>query len=360
MILVNQFGSFNVHGLDGGGSTTLVLRTGTTTQTIIAREGPFSERAVGTNLGVQAAPYVAGIPNVMSWDAVPATPGIQQGSGVWDVTTSNWQSGGTNRTWANPKTPVLGAGNGAAITLGQRVGVRDMTVDGGYTIGTAAGPSFTILGNLTTGGTQPTVINAPLGTSSTFNKLGNQTLILGSSARISRLTMEAGSIDLGGQTLTIIDPLVPLTLRGGTIENGTVVLTDSAPDFSVPSGVTTISANLTTPRMTKSGNGTVILTGTNSWATPLTMQGGTLAFGPSAVIPNTAVTISGGTLDLAGANATITTLALGGVGGTTSSVVTGAGTLTLGDSHLQCDQLALGRIHWRSTGTRCRPHFCRE
>ena len=328
-ILVNQYGAFNVHGLDGGGSTTLVLRTAATTQTVIAKEG-VSERAVGTNLGVQAAPYVGGIPDAMTWDADPVTPGIQQGAGLWDVTTPNWQAAGVNRIWANPKTPTLGAGGGSLITLGNRIGVNDMTVDGGYIIGMAGGPTFTILGNFTTGGHAATTINAPLGTSSTFTKKGEQSLILGSSARISRLTLAEGEIDLSGQTITLIDPLVPLTLQGGSIKNGSLQITDSAPDFAVPSGNTTISANLTIPRITKSGAGAVYLTGSNSWTGALIVSEGTLGFGPSSTVPSTAMTLKAGMIDLNGAMASIKTLAMGGTAAASSMVSTGSGLLTLG------------------------------
>jgi exopolysaccharide biosynthesis protein len=266
-ILVNVYGAFNVHPMDGGGSTTMVLRTGATTQTIIAIGS--SERAVGTNLGVQAGDFVDGIPDTMSWDADTSTSGIQQGGGTWDFATTNWSASGVNRTWANSKTPVFGAGAGAAITLGGRIAATDMTVDGGYTFGTSGGPSLTLLGNVTTTGTAPTTINAPLGPSTSVTKRGAQTLVLGTSAPISMLSVAEGTVDLSGQTLTITDPLAPMTIAGGTLQNGTIAgsVSMSTGKLLSAAGVFTITKNLTLTGGTTevsigTSPGTIVVNGT--------------------------------------------------------------------------------------------------
>ncbi len=329
-ILLNDFKAWDVYGLDGGGSTGMVLRTGTTTQSIIARETAGNEREVGTNLGVQAAPYAGVVPDLMDWDAAPATPGIQQGSGVWNFSTTNWQASGTNRIWRNPKTPVFGSGSGGLISLGGRMAATDLSVAGGYTFGTGGGSALTLMGNLTTTGSQPTTINAPLGESTSFTKRGAATLMLGTASRIFMLNVDEGTVDLGGQGFSLLDPVTPMTLRGGRVQSGSLTFTAKTSELAAPSGATVLDVNLNATQLNKTGGGTVELLGVNTWTGTLQVAGGTLKLGGASNLPATPLLISSGLLDLNGVSASISTLKLGGVVGGVASVATGTGTLTLG------------------------------
>ncbi|MEO6874015.1 MAG: autotransporter-associated beta strand repeat-containing protein [Opitutaceae bacterium] len=100
-----------------------------------------------------------------------------------------------------------------------------------------------------------------------------------------------------------------------------------------------LSGNLSgTGGLTKTGAGNWLVSGTNTYAGPTTVNNGTLQIGSSSSLANSAVTINATTsgtaalLDLNGSNATITTLNFGGPGGTASSnnLSTGSGTLKLG------------------------------
>jgi len=78
--------------------------------------------------------------------------------------------------------------------------------------------------------------------------------------------------------------------------------------------------------LSKAGDGTLVLSGANTYTGATTVQAGTLLLGASDVIPDTSDVTVNGTLDLAGNSDTIASLALG----TGATVTTGAGTLTLG------------------------------
>ena len=121
---------------------------------------------------------------------------------------------------------------------------------------------------------------------------------------------------------------------GGNVTNGGFVLTLTGTGTA---GI--LAGNLGgTGGLTKTGAGSWLVSGTNTYTGPTIVNNGTLQFGSNSSLANSAVTINattGGTsalLDLNGSNATITTLTFGGVGGTASanSLSTGSGTLTLG------------------------------
>jgi fibronectin-binding autotransporter adhesin len=92
-----------------------------------------------------------------------------------------------------------------------------------------------------------------------------------------------------------------------------------------------------TGTLNKTGSGTMMLNGANTYSGGTKINAGTLKLGASSALPNSAVTVSGigagtiATLDLNGFNDTIASLALGGSTTTSgAAVTTGSGTLTLG------------------------------
>ncbi len=139
----------------------------------------------------------------------------------------------------------------------------------------------------------------------------------------------------------VCNPPGALTLTGGTIQNGTL----DAASFGVQAG--TVSAVLGgAGALTKSGPGTVTLSGANSYTGGTTLTGGTLQIAGLGALGSPAGTlgVSGGVLDLgtsvqtSGAltlsggtiqNGTLDAASFGVQAGTVSAVLGGAGALTM-------------------------------
>ena len=189
--------------------------------------------------------------------------------------------------------PVLAANrsiNGLAFTV-NATGNITLSGAGAFTLGTGG------INNVSTSGLKLINNNLTLGAAQTFTNNGAMTI--------------GGNVTNGGFLLTL----------GGTGTAGS------------------LTGNLGgTGGLTKTGSGSWHVSGTNTYTGPTTVNNGTLQFGSSSSLANSAVTVNATTagtsalLDLNGSNATITTLTFGGTGGTASAnnLSTGAGTLTLG------------------------------
>lgn len=121
-----------------------------------------------------------------------------------------------------------------------------------------------------------------------------------------------------------------LTLSGGI--GGNFALTVSGSGNTTATGV--VSG---TGALTKTGSGTLVLSGANTYTGATTVNGGTLRAGSAGTAfgNNSSVTLantSGVTLDLAGFNTSIGSLAGGGASG--GNVTLGSGTLTTGGNNL--------------------------
>ena len=111
------------------------------------------------------------------------------------------------------------------------------------------------------------------------------------------VTVNAGTLDLGG---VVHQPLLgAVTITGGTIGNGT--LQGTSYTGAVASGNATVSANLagsSSVGLTKSGAGTLTLSGNNTYSGGTTVSVGTLQFANVSAMPasGTVIANSGGTL----------------------------------------------------------------
>jgi autotransporter-associated beta strand protein len=136
-----------------------------------------------------------------------------------------------------------------------------------------------------------------------------------------------------------------LSFRAGTVTltGGTALRMIANSSVNVAAGLTaTIETPITEDaagrQLFKTGAGTLVLSGANTYTGGTTVQAGTLRVGAGNVLPSgKAVTVSGNapgvtaTLDLNGNSQTIGSLTLGGVAATSgAAVTTGAGMLTLG------------------------------
>jgi autotransporter-associated beta strand protein len=212
------------------------------------------------------------------------------GFGVFNVIGGTWILTGTgNQDWTiKSGTLQLGNGGTSGALTGNVVDHATFAIDRSNTFtfgGTISGDgSFEQLGsgttvlagnNTYTGGTNVVAGTLKLGGAGSLG------------ANTGTLVVSGGTLDLGGKT----QGTGALTLSGGFIQNGT--LTSSF--FGVQAG--TISAALDgAGALTKTGNGTVILSGTDRYTGATTVNGGTLEV--DGVITHTsALTVNaGGTL----------------------------------------------------------------
>jgi autotransporter-associated beta strand protein len=175
-----------------------------------------------------------------------------------------------------------------------------------------------------------------------FVQVGSGNLTLsGAQRHTGGTTVSAGTLTFGHATDTLVDTSA-VTIGGGTLALGTHsdtvgVVTLSSGSITGSGTLTGSAYNLTdsgsisavlggTAGLTKSGAGTVTLSGANTYTGSTTLSAGTLQLGADNVISNTsAVTVeASGTLDLNDHSDTIASLAGAG------TVALGTGTLTLG------------------------------
>jgi fibronectin-binding autotransporter adhesin len=154
---------------------------------------------------------------------------------------------------------------------------------------------------------------------------------LGAHATVTSLRFAAAeqrAIFVGGNTLTTGGVLVTPNSQASQISGGTlrgpagadlVVIQNSGQSFTIGS---VIADNASATGLTKSGSGTLVLTGANTFTGVASVNAGTLTLQNSDALPNTVATVvaAGATLGL-GVNETIGSLA-------------GAGTVSLGSNVL--------------------------
>lgn len=223
-------------------------------------------------------------------------------------------SGGANRL--NPVTTVtVGGGNGTAPIFdlnGQNQSIAGLVF--GSNVGS---PTGAIAGAVTTG-------------VGTLTLTGNISTANGSITNTHTLS---GNLNLGGATRTIA-----------------VVDAGPATDLS-------ISAVVSNGSISKSGAGTLLLGAANSYAGGTTVTQGTLALGNNAALGATTalLTVSGGTVNLAGFSPTVTGLSdgTGQTGTGTGGVVTttsGTPTLTIADASRSFGGTIAGAVNIAVTG----------
>ena len=159
----------------------------------------------------------------------------------------------------------------------------------------------------------------------------------------SALGSTAGAVNLNGGTLQMQGGIAVsdkvLNLGGGVLENvsginswaGAVTLNSSS-TIAVDASTLTLSSGIGgTGGLTKAGGGTLILSASNGYGGSTTVSAGTLQLGNANALPSaTALTLSGGTLDLNGNNNSVASLTMtnGSIGNST-----GSGVLTVGSGN---------------------------
>ncbi len=164
-----------------------------------------------------------------------------------------------------------------------------------------------------------------LGANNTYTgstSITNGTLLLAIANALSSgtpISVTGGVLNLGGLIQTTSSAV---SLQSGTIQNGTIIAT--GPAYTFQSGI--VSANLAgSAGLTKSGNGTLTLSGSNSYTGGTVVSQGTL-------IMSGALT-GGGNVQLAvGTTLSGSGLVYGNIVGAVGSTIAATGNLALGDS----------------------------
>jgi len=169
----------------------------------------------------------------LTWDAAPATPGVQGGAGAWaDAGVANWFNGATDRAWANANgdSALFNAPPAGVINLSGTVAAHIVTFDTpGYTLtGGTLRIGYEVVGGIITNAdaTVASTVVAPNGFD-TWYKDGPATLTLtgNNSASFIPFTIKAGIVAVSGQA-----SLPPNT----HVTNGSRVLyTGTGDDLSV-------------------------------------------------------------------------------------------------------------------------------
>ena len=225
------------------------------------------------------------------------------------VTTSfaqskNYSSGTHNITPANVATTTLnGVINSVSSTAIVNITAPNVTVTtfsgGTISVGAARGTASSVpvtIGTWTGSATSGQGGNVKVLTT------GNLTISALGSNPVRNLTVSGGSLSLPDSALIVRETF---TMSGGSLSGGSI----SANRFTLSAG--TIGASLTgSSALTKTGAGTLTLNGAaNNYSGLTTVTAGTLVIGSASGLPaNGALTVNGGTLDLGGTSATLTTV----------------------------------------------------
>jgi autotransporter-associated beta strand protein len=248
------------------------------------------------------------------------------GAGVLLLAGSNTYTGGTT---VSKGTLRLSGGDDRLAAAGL-VNITGGTLDLGGATQHLSGPFSLQSGTVTSGTLIKTgadydlrsgTVQAALAGTAGLTKSGTGTVTLSTIAYSGSTTITAGTLVLpaGDDSLPAASPLTvtggtldlnagvqhvsgPVTLQGSAVvSNGT--LSKNGADYDAQGG--TISAVLAgTAGLTKSGPGTVTLSGANTYAGPTTVTAGLLRLsaGEDRLPTSSPLTVSGGTLDLNGWN----------------------------------------------------------
>jgi len=137
------------------------------------------------------------------------------------------------------------------------------------------------------------------------------------------VTVNGGALDLHGNSVSVS----ALSGAGGKVTNtvaGTVTFTANTSGTSSYAG--SIAGVAGVVALSKSGAGTLTLSGSNSYSGGTTVSDGTLQIGNANALGTGGLTISGGALDLNGNNVSVP--AFSGAGGTVTNTVAGTATFT--------------------------------
>jgi autotransporter-associated beta strand protein len=177
----------------------------------------FVARVTDASNEVAEREFTINAVNTLTWDAQPATAGIQTGNGTWTTATNttNWSLSNSNVAWVNGSDAVIGGGTITAttpLTVGSMTFNANVVVNGSSPITVREDSIIAVNGADST-------IAAPLAGTS-FTKDGTNRLILSNAGYAGDLNISAGELRLN-------EPAGERTWNGKISGNGALLVLGS-------------------------------------------------------------------------------------------------------------------------------------
>lgn len=247
-------------------------------------------------------------------------------------------------TTAGGQSLAIGSGQTLSLTTGGLLftGADDYAITGG-TLKPVANPGDLIVQHYGAGTLTIGSVIANGGGTSTLTKAGTGTLALtGANTYTGATFVDGGVLQVSADNNLGAGTTAALTLNGGTLQATagfstarTVSLGGNGGTFQVDAGTLAVSGVVSSGSfgsLTKTGAGTLLLSGANTFKGAVNVNDGTLRFGNAAALGASAatsnqsmspVTVNGGSLDIAGFGANLGNVTLAG-GSIVDSVGTGS------------------------------------
>ncbi len=304
------------HVTGGGGHTRInfVSKTGNDAATWF-EDGSATQKNPGNSPFAVGAPVDVHVINDLYWDTNGAAAGAggSTPAGTWDSSTANWanSAGGavSPQQWVAGGTAHFSAGadatgsftvalSGTQVADGLLFEEGNVTLNGGQlTLGS---------GGIDVSASASTTIISPIGGADGLTKTGAGTLTLsGNNTFTGGVTISGGTLlissdsNLGSSfnNLTFSGGMLKSTVSSLTISQPISLLGPSPTTFDQDAGtVLTLSGNIGFGALVKSGAGTLVLFGNNTYSGGTTVNAGTLQIRSSSNLGTGSVTFNGGIL----------------------------------------------------------------
>ena len=242
----------------------------------------FLARVIDANSAVAERAYTINAVNTLTWDAQPATAGIQTGNGTWTTATNttNWSISSSNAAWVNGSDAIIGGGT---LTVAAPLAVGSITFNTNVVVNGSGLLTLKEGSIITANGTDSTIAAPLSGTS--FTKEGASRLILSNSAY-------AGDVHIAAGELRLNEPAGERTWNGTVSGSGTLltlgpgrVILGGANTFTGQATLTGQSVlRLTHASALGAANGNTRLNGDSNNAPSIELSGGITVAEPFQLI----------------------------------------------------------------------------